>query len=546
MNKNIFFDIIVKWINNFISSNNEEMKEIKKIFGEKINIFSYFKYLVANCNIINKVIETFNKIKEFQKYFTISFDVPKDKYLKLKLKIDFDLNQNKGTAKKSSGESLFNLGKELVEKINKKNISNLFEKNYKIYFYFNEKEEKFCETCSDIDLNEFIYNKVQSLKNFSIRNINDNFRYLKEENLKEETGGLLFINNKLKEKNILFLFSEIYNIEIKEEKQKKEIINIVNSFLEENQNLIASFFQETAEKCNQPNDDDCYYLIYNKINEIIFSSLEPCFSLNLKLNNSFIKEKKYNYIINLDEIINSIRGTKYHLDPKLNSLFQIKAINYIINDNSNFSIFIFELYNALLKKREKNKIEFKEKEEHIKEKFSIKIEKGKKYTKNDFDILQKKKAEKSKKIKEIKDIKKRPLKHNERVQYKLGKYDTDVQYNDNFFPFESIYYYKGKKLKNQEFITFHDYIVYYKGKKHNFNHTNNFINVYDLIFTVKKIDKNNIITLEQNDISEILVHYSDKDMFNSLLNQNFSSKTDEELEIDITPIKLYLKGKKFI
>ena len=101
-------------------------------------------------------------------------------------------------------------------------------------------------------------------------------------------------------------------------------------------------------------------------------------------------------------------------------------------------------------------------------------------------------------------------------------------------------------MKNQELITFHDYIVYYKGKKHNFNHTNNFINVYDLIFTVKNIDKNNIITLEQNDISEILIHYSDKDMFNALLNQNFSFKTDEELDIDITPIKLYLEDKKFI
>ena len=63
---------------------------------------------------------------------------------------------------------------------------------------------------------------------------------------------------------------------------------------------------------------------------------------------------------------------------------------------------------------------------------------------------------------------------------------------------------------------------------------------------MKNIDKNNIITLEQNDISEILSNYSDREIFNSLLNQNFSYKTDEELNVDITPIKLYLKGKKFM
>ena len=63
---------------------------------------------------------------------------------------------------------------------------------------------------------------------------------------------------------------------------------------------------------------------------------------------------------------------------------------------------------------------------------------------------------------------------------------------------------------------------------------------------MKNIDKNNIITLEQNDISEILANYSDREIFNSLLNQNFSYKTDEELNIDITSIKLYLKGKKFM
>ena len=250
------------------------------------------------------------------------------------------------------------------------------------------------------------------------------------------------------------------------------------------------------------------------------------------------------YIINLNEIENAILRTKYHSDSDLNSLFQIKAINYILNNNSNFVLFILELYNALIKKRKKVKIEFIKNEKSIEEKFSIKIEKGKKYKKSDFDILQKKKEENMRKKSEIKDIRKKQLKHNEKVQYKLCKYDTDIEYDNNFYPFESIYYFNGKKLKHQNLDISYD-IINYKGKKCNYTFTNKFINVYDLIFTVKNIDKNNIIILEQNDIDAILEHYSDREMFISLLNKNFSFKTNEELIIDITPIKSYLKGKKF-
>ena len=49
--------------------------------------------------------------------------------------------------------------------------------------------------------------------------------------------------------------------------------------------------------------------------------------------------------------------------------------------------------------------------------------------------------------------------------------------------------------------------------------------------------------MEKNDISEILKPYSESDIFNSLLNQNFSFKTEEETNVDMTPIQLYLKNK---
>ena len=41
-NKSVFFGVIVKWINKIINPNNNNMKEIKNLFGEKLNIFSFF------------------------------------------------------------------------------------------------------------------------------------------------------------------------------------------------------------------------------------------------------------------------------------------------------------------------------------------------------------------------------------------------------------------------------------------------------------------------------------------------------------------------
>ena len=117
-------------------------------------------------------------------------------------------------------------------------------------------------------------------------------------------------------------------------------------------------------------------------------------------------------------------------------------------------------------KRKKDKIKFIKNEKPIEEKFSIKIEKGKKYTKYDIDNLPK--------------------------------------------------------------------------TNYTFNYT--FINVYDLIFTLKNIDENNVIILEQNDIENILENMTDEEM-NFLLNLKFSYKTTDEELIRNIPIKSYLKIK---
>ena len=56
---------------------------------------------------------------------------------------------------------------------------------------------------------------------------------------------------------------------------------------------------------------------------------------------------KYETYIDFSELISSIKKTRFHNDDKLNSLFQVRAINYIINGDSLINIFIHELINNL-------------------------------------------------------------------------------------------------------------------------------------------------------------------------------------------------------
>ena len=168
-------------------------------------------------------------------------------------------------------------------------------------------------------------------------------------------------------------------------------------------------------------------------------------------------------------------------------------------------------------------------------KFKIKIEKGKNYSNEDFYILQKNlEPIEEKKEKEHKDkSNNKSLKYNEKVSNKLGKY---VKYDNNYYLFKSNYYlneeeYKPLKIKSN-----------YARKKYKILEDNNFINVYDLIFTIKAIDKNNTKLIEKNDISEILKPYSKEETFNSLLNKHFYYKVNEEEKDKINNIiKKYLK-----
>ena len=528
INQNEFFNYVVKWINNYINSKNEIMKGFNKISKEKNNIISYFKFLAVNCNIIIRAIEIFDKIIDILNYSIID-----DSFLHIN--IEFHYSKDKIISKKNSGESLYEIVNNFFYLVDNSN-NEKYEGKYKVYFYFDEQKENFYETCSEIDLITFIKSKSHQIKSF--------------------------FNKYFDEKNPYDILEErIFNYIIKiPENIKKQISStFFNSFLEENQNLLSTYAKNTVCNINQLNYDDFLFFIKEKIDKIVFNILSPCLSFNYKIYSLLDFEKEpqlvfkepktkkcfeqkdlhlynYNDYININEIISSIMETQYHSNNILNSSFQIKAINYIINGDSYFSNFIFELYKSSFNKVIKryphyNNIDYK--------KFRIKIEKGKIYTLNDLSMEKGIEKKEPKLEKDNKDnSSKKVLKPQEKIQYKLCKYDTDYEYSNNYFPFKQIYYFNGKEFKHQEFKDI------YKRKKFKISEVNNFNNVYDLIFTVKYVDKDNIIYLEKNDITELLKPYLKEETFISLLNSKFyyKAKEDEEEKIDMI-IKDYLKNK---
>ena len=151
MNKNDFFNCVVKWINNYINSKNEIMIEYNKLLNEDITIISFFHFLELNCNIIIKTIDIFNIIKEI---LTISKNLNGYLYLndynftRIKMNLEYVFNPNKIISKNNYGDFLFKLGNDIINKSKllkegyDKN-KDIIERKYTFYFYYDEEKEKF-------------------------------------------------------------------------------------------------------------------------------------------------------------------------------------------------------------------------------------------------------------------------------------------------------------------------------------------------------------------------------------------------------------------
>ena len=79
----------------------------------------------------------------------------------------------------------------------------------------------------------------------------------------------------------------------------------------------------------------------------------------------------------------------------------------------------------------------------------------------------------------------------------------------------------------------------YPGRRH-FDYREKFVNVFDLMFSIKSISKNEIVVY-QNDISSVLEEYYEPNIFISLLNYGFHDKKEKEVQLNMEIIEKYIK-----
>ena len=293
MKEKAFFQGFTESINFYISSKNDIMKEFEKIAKGTTTIISYFKLLSIFCNIIIKIIDVQNKLKGILKYSTISKGF-------LTYELDFQYSNDKINSKKDSEDSFLELANDILDKM-RKNKNDKIKVKYKINFYFDEKNENFVETCSGNDVINFIQKKFYLISDFFTRFFNDNS--LKMKILEDILDKSLYIK-KLNENIIYNILEEKifnYKINIHEEAKEKIYSSFFSSLFQENQNLLSLYIKNTFNDINQPNYEDLFFSIKQKIDKIIYNFLEPCLSFNCKIYD-LLKIEKFPII----------RGFNYH------------------------------------------------------------------------------------------------------------------------------------------------------------------------------------------------------------------------------------------
>ena len=78
----------------------------------------------------------------------------------------------------------------------------------------------------------------------------------------------------------------------------------------------------------------------------------------------------------------------------------------------------------------------------------------------------------------------------------------------------------------------------FPGRRH-IDYREKFVNVFDLIFSIKSISKNEIIVYKNN-ISSVLDEYYEPNIFMSLLNYGFHDKKEKEVQLNMDIIEKYI------
>ena len=552
-NKIEFFNSLKSWTNEYLKKN-EIMKEYNKLSGEK-NILSYFKYLRLACFIILHFIEIIEKCLN-------NFEI-KDTDIKHNYHYAFKKNIPKKEIIKAFndlGTEIFNVLKNnYIERYNDafETISNV-GLLIPIYFYFNEEKEIFVEVVTE----QYPYQRTKEkfiedfIKKYYEYKTKIEFNTNSENKLKNKFYNKLaeFITNfteiKIDNKNIEFFKKEF-------EPFYQKYINYIQSFF--NNILEVKIYPEPSYEnfeLDLMSQFKNYFHIY-LYPAIIFNRNLGIYLNNLSCYMDYEKINNDEIYINFGELIKNIENTKYHEKLELDALFKQKAINYIINGNSNINYFIQELYTIIYNKvNRSDEMNFSKK--NIKEYFNIKIENGKKFDINEAKgILTEKNNLNKKEYKEAKACGVF-VKPNSKFFYSIVCVNP---FKRKLFPlnFTGNIPLKierhGKTEENNLLHAFYNYTMtkdknaFLKGFKNNklitgvkyFNENNVFVNAFELMFSVKGVENNDII-LQKNDVGKILKNYSnDDESFKRFANHNFNKRKNENVFLDWKNINLNWK-----
>ena len=574
LNKNRHFDLAINWLDDYLKLNS-----ISKMFNDvsKISIGNYFIYAYLSCEIIMDWLRKIEDFIEFSRYFS------KDNLSKLQIR--FKKNSDEKKAKEEFGESLYRLGSTIINNNNDNNLPLI-----SISYYLDENKKDYVETSSGLELIEFVKSKCISLDNFKNDLINDDMH----------SGKLYLINKAINEKNINYLFELLFSNDKIIENNK----NVFNGFkplfepiFEENKNFVYSYMKETAPISEEPNPDNCLSLIKYKFYNFFSNIIIPCLYFNFRLRLYCQDEDRYidsdvcKISINWNEVIKSINKTKYHKNKNLNELFKIRAINYIINGDSTVRLHIEELYKFISNKKQEQKYDINKFHYNnindITETFDIKVVDGKS-VKNEFNNLKMILDENNYKNDYIHYSRIKPIKTNSnknkskkkiKLKLKLGdQRSRNTMINKNIY--FSTYINNAYKRQNVPSTSYKGHVpnmkfIYGKSKGIIFNEAfrneylkkdkiienplNNlgngnrkiperkhldyrikFVNVFDLMFSIKSISKNEIVVC-QNNISSVLDEYYEQNTFFDLLNYGFPNKKENEVQLNMDIIEKYIK-----
>ena len=275
--------------------------------------------------------------------------------------------------------SLISLGGDILtyiqSDINNKKLQFKCNKPVLFSYYFNEEKNDMVETTTNLNLIFFIKNKLCSINSFVDYCIKNK---INKEILLPDRGDIVQIIHsfcffpKEYSSSSYYYKNDFLNIKI-------ENINLkIPEKLLFDKNVISSYLNKTSQNILEPNYSNLIASHTKDLKRLYYDNIYPIIIFNCNISEYFnyftLYDKKQNKLknakvdyknyVDFSELINSINNTQFHNDKKLNSLFHVRAINYIINsENSLIFIFLNLLFDIIsknyLSKVNLKKIKFK-------------------------------------------------------------------------------------------------------------------------------------------------------------------------------------------